>query len=92
MAMTPEERQAFFDQYGVNPVEDSDIPEDERITPPTPEQIVEMAATQLKFDAQKYLNDTDWYSARKAETGTAIPDDVLALRAQARIDASEESS
>jgi len=37
----------------------------------------------------KYLSDTDWYVSRKAETGTAIPADVLTRRAQARLDASE---
>lgn len=90
MAMTPEERQAFFDQYGVYPIEDSDVPVADRLTPPTEAQIAEGAAIQLKLDARKYLNETDWYAARKAEAGTAIPDEVLALRQQARIDASEE--
>ena len=90
MAMTPEERKAFFEQYGVNPIEDSDIPVDERIIPPTPEQIVEMEEVKLKLDSMQYLKDTDWYTARKAETGKEIPEDVLALRAQARIDASAD--
>ena len=85
MAMTPEERKAFFEQYGVNPIEDSDIPVDERIIPPTPEQIVEMEEVKLKLDSMQ-----DWYTARKAETGKEIPEDVLALRAQARIDASAD--
>ena len=39
--------------------------------------------------AKQYLTQTDWYVSRKSETGTAIPENVLALRAQARIDASE---
>jgi len=90
MAMTPEERKAFFEQYGVNPIEDSDIPVDERITPPTPEQIVEMEGVKLKFDSMQYLKDTDWYASRKAETGKDIPENILALRAQARIDANED--
>jgi len=51
------------------------------------------AATQLitKKNSLAYLASTDWYITRHSETGTAIPDDVLALRPQARIDASEES-
>lgn len=31
-----------------------------------------------------YLTETDWYVTRKAETGKAIPDDVLAKREAAR--------
>tara|TARA_Y100000310_G_C20595522_1_gene770303 strand:- start:90 stop:386 length:297 start_codon:yes stop_codon:yes gene_type:complete len=38
-------------------------------------------------EAKRYLAETDWYASRKAETGKAIPDDVLAKRVQARIDA-----
>ena len=86
--MTTEERQAYFDQNGVNPIEDSDIPEAERMTPPTAEQIIEGEATRLKLVAKQYLKDTDWYVSRKAEADIAIPADILALRQQARIDAS----
>jgi len=35
------------------------------------------------------LAETDGYATRYAETGTAIPEDIVAARAQARIDASE---
>ena len=31
-----------------------------------------------------YLTETDWYVTRKAETGKAIPEDVLAKRVAAR--------
>ena len=86
--MTTEERQAYFDQNGVYPIEDSDIPEAERMTPPTAEQIIEGEAIRLKLSAKQYLKDTDWYVSRKAEAGTEIPADVLALRQQARLDAS----
>tara|TARA_R110002096_G_scaffold327862_1_gene521977 strand:+ start:16 stop:279 length:264 start_codon:yes stop_codon:yes gene_type:complete len=86
--MTTEERQAYFDQNGVYPIEDSDIPEAERITPPTAEQLIEGEAIQLKLNAKQYLRDTDWYVSRKAEADIAIPADVLALRQQARLDAS----
>ena len=86
--MTTEERQAYFNQNGVYPIEDSDIPETERMTPPTAEQIIEGEATQLKLNAKRYLRDTDWYVSRKAEADIAIPADILALRQQARLDAS----
>lgn len=86
--MTTEERQAYFDQNGVYPIEDSDIPEAERMTPPTAEQIIEGEAIRLKLVAKQYLKDTDWYVSRKAEADIAIPADILALRQQARIDAS----
>ena len=36
---------------------------------------------------KRYLAETDWYVARKSETDKAIPDDVLAKRVQARLDA-----
>jgi hypothetical protein len=36
------------------------------------------------LDALRYLASTDWYVARMAETGTPIPDDILAARAAAR--------
>jgi|TARA_R110000764_G_C10845463_1_gene364666 hypothetical protein len=86
--MTTEERQAYFDQNGVYPIEDSDIPEAERMTPPTAEQIIEGEAIRLKLVAKQYLKDTDWYVSRKAEADIAIPADILALRQQARLDAS----
>jgi hypothetical protein len=86
--MTTEERQAYFDQNGVYPIEDSDIPEAERMTPPTAEQIIEGEAIRLKLVAKQYLKDTDWYVSRKAEANIAIPADILALRQQARLDAS----
>jgi len=86
--MTTEERQAYFDQNGVYPIDDSDIPEAERMIPPTAEQIIEGEAIRLKLVAKQYLKDTDWYVSRKAEADIAIPADVLALRQQARLDAS----
>ena len=41
-----------------------------------------------KTMAKQYLESTDWYVSRKAEADIAIPADVLALRQQARLDAS----
>lgn len=59
-------------------------------TPPTitPEDIEADNQRVVKENAKKYLADTDWYAARKAETGTAIPEEILTKRAQARLDAS----
>jgi hypothetical protein len=34
--------------------------------------------------AKVYLAETDWFVARFAETGKAIPEDILAKRADAR--------
>jgi len=45
---------------------------------------------ELRIIGKQYLNDTDWYVARNSETGEEIPSDILAKRAQARIDASSE--
>jgi hypothetical protein len=47
---------------------------------PTPEQL--QAITNA--EARAYLSDTDWYVARFAETGVAIPPDVMAARQAAR--------
>jgi hypothetical protein len=41
-----------------------------------------------KTVAKQYLIDTDWYTARKVDSDIAIPADILALRQQARLDAS----
>ena len=89
MAMTTEERQAFFDQYGCWPIEDSDIPDNEKVIL-TEEQIAEGAIIFAKKQAKQYLANTDWYVSRYTETGTEIPEEVLTKRAQARIDASED--
>lgn len=36
-------------------------------------------------EARAYLASTDWYVVRKAETGEAIPQDILDARAAARL-------
>lgn len=46
----------------------------------TPEQIQE----QINQEARAYLDSTDWYVVRFAETGTPIPQDILAARQAAR--------
>ena len=58
-------------------------------TPPTitPEDIKADNQRVVRENAKKYLTDTDWYVTRKAETGKAVPEDILTKRAQARLDA-----
>ena len=38
----------------------------------------------VKADANRLLAPTDWYSSRKSELGTAIPDSILADRKKIR--------
>ena len=40
--------------------------------------------SELKNKANKLLSPTDWYTSRKSELGTAIPDSVLASRKSIR--------
>lgn len=47
---------------------------------PTPEQI----QAQKNREARAYLESTDWYVVRRAETGDEIPQEVLDNRAAAR--------
>ena len=78
----------FFDQL----LEDGDtVLEEQTIEAPVPteDEVALMQRNRLRKNAKKYLADTDWYVTRKAETGTAIPEDILTKRAQARLDASE---
>ena len=35
--------------------------------------------------SRKYLNDTDWYVIRFAETGEPVPEEITAARAEARL-------
>ena len=85
--MTAEEREQYFTENGCYPIEDKDIPDNEK-TIITAEQIAAGEPIRRKMAAIQYLKNTDWYAARKAEAGTAIPADILALRQQARADAS----
>ena len=49
------------------------------------EQDIAEQELQAKLDeAQAYLNNTDWYYARKAETGEEVPIEVIAKRQEAR--------
>ena len=51
---------------------------------PTAEEIANNLVASENYAARKYLADTDWYVTRKAETGKAIPDDILTKREEAR--------
>ena len=51
---------------------------------PTAEDIANNLVASQNYDARKYLADTDWYVTRKAETGKAIPTDILTKREEAR--------
>ena len=88
MALTKKQREEYFNENGCYPIEDSDVPENEKIIL-TEEQIAAGEAIRKKISAIQYLKETDWYATRKAETGKEIPDDILTKRAQARLDASE---
>lgn len=48
---------------------------------PTPEE----AQKRKSAESRQYLKDTDWYVVRKVETGEEIPQEILDLRAQARL-------
>lgn len=50
----------------------------------TAEQIAQFELNDRRYAAREYLNKTDWYAARLAETGTAIPETVLEQRQAAR--------
>lgn len=54
----------------------------ETVTVATPEEIQQ----QKNAAARAYLTSTDWYIIRKMETGTAVPDDILIARQEARAD------
>ena len=51
---------------------------------PTAEEIANNLVASENYAARKYLAETDWYVTRKAETGKAIPDDILTKRQEAR--------
>lgn len=50
-----------------------------------PEAEVALTAQEIiNMDSYNYLDDTDWYVTRYAETGVAIPSDVTTARSDAR--------
>ena len=55
----------------------------------TDEDVAIMERNKLRKSAKQYLAKTDWYVTRNAETGKAVPSEILTKRAQARLDAGE---
>ena len=56
-----------------------------------PEAVAEPTAQEVtNNESMAYLESTDWYASRKADTGEAIPSDIAALRAAARAAIIEE--
>ena len=51
---------------------------------PSDDEIAKELLAHKIQEAQAYLNSTDWYYARKAETGEEVPEDVVANRVSAR--------
>ena len=47
---------------------------------PTAEQL----QAETNATSQAYLDSTDWYITRKAETGDAVPSEITTLRTAAR--------
>ena len=45
----------------------------------------EFTDAEINQENLAYLADTDWYVIRKADTGTAVPTDILDARAAARL-------
>ena len=51
-----------------------------KIKPKSPEQLLQ----EKQQEAKNYLSQTDWYFARKMETGQEVPEEVLSKRQEAR--------
>ena len=56
----------------------------DRVEVETPMSFIGVAAAARAFWARDYLSKTDWYAARFGETGVAIPQEILDMRAAAR--------
>lgn len=50
----------------------------------TDEEIAANTQAEINTTNQAYLASTDWYASRKADSGEAIPSDIVAARAAAR--------
>ena len=89
------------EQLGIQEVQEPSAPEDysEKLyyrteqdeypyvvyTRKSDEQIAQQELAEAQAKATEYLLSTDWYVVRLAETGKAIPEEVLAGRAEARL-------
>lgn len=49
-----------------------------------PPKTAEQLQAEINAEAKAYLASTDWYVVRQAETGIAVPADVVEARAEAR--------
>ena len=56
---------------------------------PKPETVVVVTPAAVKQWAGRLLSYTDWYVTRQAETGTPIPEDILAYRQAVRASSNE---
>lgn len=50
----------------------------------TDEELVEKEDNKKIVEYKTYLKDTDWYYARKLETGEDVPTEVISKRVEAR--------
>ena len=50
----------------------------------TEEELAQQELQAKLQEAQAYLNSTDWYYARKAETSEEVPTEIVAKRVEAR--------
>jgi len=62
-----------------------------KLTPEQAQELKDYIETQeehpqgkVNFESMMYLQETDWYLIRKAETGAAVPQEVLIKRQEAR--------
>ena len=51
----------------------------------TASEVAANAQAVINGDSLDYLASTDWYVTRQAETGAAIPQDILTARAESRV-------
>lgn len=51
---------------------------------PLPDPTAEELQEKINKESRAYLNSTDWYVVRFAESGVPIPDDIMAARKTAR--------
>lgn len=79
----------FMPQYSIDEIKEYDEVEVgydnntyvKGFAPVKPQELVD---EERVAELEKYLNETDWYSIRYAETGKEIPADVLQARQEAR--------
>lgn len=77
-----------YEQY-VSPV-NTIVNADGSVSFTTPVKEIESQNLQNTINEQQLLLDTtDWYVVRYAETGVAIPEEIIQARTQARIDISD---